>query len=263
MDQYASPQSESSAPPPTRRATLDLKRVLSEAVGAFLANIVSSIAILLGAILLLMLAAVPCGVLLPIAVPLLAWAYTQWTLDAHAGSGRAMVLFEPGEDWLKRIGTVWVYMVSMAVVYLPLAAVWVAVMFPPILDATATGTEPDVTVPTVVLWGVAALYSFLIVRLALSMFIVVDAKLGAIAAIQRSWDVTRGHWLKLIGLQLLALLAAAPTQIANLLMNNSPAKFSLILVLVLPALWAVSWVTSTVTMLAWASVYRQLDGRPA
>jgi uncharacterized membrane protein len=80
------------------------------------------------------------------------------------------------------------------------------------------------------------------VRFYFAIFFIVDRNLGPIESLQLSWEVTRGHTLKLVGL----LLSTFVVTILGLLV---------FVVGVIPA--------SVIGYLVWTSAYRQVVGRPA
>lgn len=164
-----------------------------------------------------------------LAVPVLGWGFVRFSLNAIDGRASAVDLLNIFERFGVRL--------------VRLIAAWLA-----ILIVSLPGSIPQVLtqssdrVEIVLLGGLWSwLWSFGIpLRLTLAFYFLVDRDLPALDALRRSWEWTRGNWLKLIGLTMV--------------------DFGLMLAGVL-ALGVGVFVAAPVAALTYPSAYRQIVGR--
>jgi len=250
---------------PQGTGTLDISRSVSDAWSALTRNL--GVLWLSFLVLIVTISASVLACVLPVLVvgPVVAWGYQRLLLQAHDGEASLNTLFEGFQD----VGSVWIRMVGIA---LSLGALTVAVVG---VLAGFVGLGYAVADTTGLVLGLLlALPVFLAFLVVLLRFqfatpMIVDAPIGPLDALSRSWEETAPVWLTLV-LQVLAIFAISvvinlgqtivllPIQLGLAALGEEAAILGVILSAIVSL--AITPLTSAFTSLMLMSAYRQVVG---
>lgn len=262
MDPFQAPGSEPSNPV----GTLDLGRAVVDGGQAILTNLGPTVATIIVGVLLYYASICTCVGWIGVA-PLLLWGVYRFVLDAVDGR-RASVgaLFSGMQNFGAAFLRMWGLMLIWILLFSPVVAVVMAYLLPKLL----AGEQPDPIEQSLVIGIPSTLYGLAVARFLIAPFLIVDRDLPVGEAFSETWALTRGHGLKLAGLQLLLALLNAPAQVlsvgAQIYGNDLPAdparaldQLTVVLGLNL-AVIAISMMAGIFSLAFFAAAYRQLAG---
>ena len=268
MDPFESPATDSRPP---YSGSLDVGQAVSEGVGAVLANIVPFVGV--GILGMLIYIASCCSLIgWIIGIPLLLWGIYAFLLQALDGSGQVQTLWSGLSSLQEAFVRMWGFLLLMLLLYIPPTVAMLGLMWPDLM-ATLSGQVPDPVMQAVKMTVPTLVWSFVLVRLMIAPFFIVDRDMGATAALQSAWEATSGSWLKLCVLQVLFTMLTVPGQVLNVgsqihsqqfqndpaaALDAMPITFGLQMTGLL-----LSSVAGAFGMMFYASAYRQLTGPSA
>lgn len=261
MDQFSVPSSEDTRAP--QAGTLEVGRAVSEGVGALLANLLQIIAV---NVLLVVLLYMSCCTIIGffVALPVLMWGFYAFTLQAIDGRGEIGTLFVGVGDPVSVTARMGGLLLCLGLIYSPIAVVSTALMLPDI-EGIMQGRQPDPIVQALRFGVPSLLWSLVTVRVLLAPYFVVERDRGPLEALQGAWEATAGHWGKLIVLVLLLNLLLLPGQVLSIGaqlygQQGNPLEPDLTTLGLQLGSIAITMIASTLSVMFFASAYRQLTG---
>lgn len=265
MDPFAPPVQDG---PLLQTGSVDLGVALSEGFSALLRNIgplVAAGAMLFVAYIVSICTCVGWIVLLP----LMMWGMYRFNLTMIDGTGRLGVLTSGTERLWPVVGRMWLLMLLFLLVSFPVVGV-VGGFVGLETYQTLNGEQPNPLLSQIAITAVSGLWGLLLIRLQAAPYLVVERDLAPVDAFSSAWSATAPHWGKLMALQLLALLFAAPASVMQIGSQyltagaqEDPGQMVELMPITLALnggaiLW--SLIVGPFFLLANASVYRQLFG---
>lgn len=206
MDPFQAPGAEATNPV----GTLDLGRAVVDGGQAVLSNLGSTLGALVLGVVLYYASICTCVGWIGVA-PLLLWGMYRFVLDAVDGPATVGALF----SGTRRFGDVFLRMWGLILVWLLLFSPVVVAVSAWLVPKLLSGQAPDPIEQSLVIGVPSTLYGLLVARFLVAPFLMVDRDLPLGEAFAATWELTRGHGLKLAGLQLLLALLNAPAQVLS------------------------------------------------
>lgn len=269
MDPYASPEAGNDLP----IGDFSVADTVSEAVSGFLRNVVTWILVMIVSALVTFLSICPGLVVWIVAIPLMTWGIWAFALQAVDGRGEFASLFSGSADLVSVTLRMWGYFIVFGVLYALLYGPPIALIaFPELEQMVQSPGSVDNTTFTVKSVLVAFLVGLPLTRLWPVLPLMIERKKPLLEALSESWQLTSGHWLKLMALFTLVQFLALPAIVVSIGMNqlvpNAGASPDLAQLNEMAPLLAVAYlfaqVLNTVVaifgIMLQASVYRQLTG---
>lgn len=150
-------------------------------------------------------------------LPLLLFGVVKLVLEAVRGNTQVSTLWSGKDEFGRAFMSMWGFILLYVVCSIPVMVIMMGVMWPTLSASMSGGsTNPmDTVTMTATMTVVGLLWGFILVRIQLAPFYIVDKAAGATDALTSSWKRTQGNWGRLIALQLLLFLFTTPGNVIS------------------------------------------------